>query len=514
MKLIPVLCLLLLAQCYEAKCQSLIIKGKIKCQNQSLNSTKGAENVIVVPAFMPSRATLTSTQPSGYFEFNTGVPISKLQDKQVTIYLVSGCTNCQEAAKRVYISEDQDRQNRNDLKKYVTIKDWTLNTKCQAVELKPYSADSILGIIVKQPDQNLEKISATSSLVGTPALLNLLTTITPVLGVFTNAGSFQAVSLEPGKIRYGEFLFSSPLILSANTGFNFSPSRDISEAAFWNPSAIAHSRKPHNVSLLTNFKNNVKLGGYYRINENFTLAAAGIYSFQDERRKSTFVRVPEFDPYDILEVDSTKMKLNEFAAFISPVYKVSDRLSAGVTLKSIWQNFNTPDSLFLEFGENDIVTATFTDSMIKEQHFDLDISATFKVFSALQIGVNLMNVAGTQLYADAFIKGQSDIPMKMQRSLGFGLVYKWHRLNAGTDLLFNSDGLYDATVGINIVPFNNALLSAGIALKQLSYSFAFRMKYFRLAYINDNRWMVNERRNGKTDFLNGKLFGGFIFDLD
>jgi hypothetical protein len=514
MKMIAICCVLLFVHCYKAKCQSLIIKGKVKCLNQSQNSTKGAENVIIVPAFMPSKATITASQPSGYFEFNTGVPISKLQDKQVTIYVISRCTSCQEVAKRVFISEDQDRQNRNDTKKYVTIKDWMLNTNCQKAELKPFAADSVLRIVARQPDQNLENMSAATSLVGAPALLNLLTTISPVAGVLANAGYFEVSTLDPGKINYGEFLLASPLMHSANTGFNFSPSRDISEAMFWNPSAIAQGRKPHNISLHTNLKNNVKLGGFYSINEKFTLAAGGIYTFQDERRKSFYIPVPSDDPYNnLLEVDSTKMKLQEYAVFLSPVYKVNDNLSVALTLKAIWQDFNIPSLVFVEFSDG-VGIGTFSDSTVRKQHFDVDISATLKVTNALQIGANLMNLAGSELYANAFVPGQADVPMQKQRSLGLGIIYKWQRFNFGTDMLFTADGLYDATVGANYVPFNNALLSAGFAVKQLSYSFAFRMKFFRIAYINDNEWLVNERRTGKSEILNGKIYGGFIFDLN
>jgi len=512
MKIITFLCVFLFGHCYLAKSQALIIKGKVKCMNQSPNSTKGAENVIIVPAFMPSHATITASQPSGYFEFNTGVPISKLEDKQVTLYVVSGCTSCREAAKRVFVSEDRDRQNRNDTKRYVTVKDWMLNTDCRKAELKPFAADSVLGIILKQPDQNLDNVSAVSALVGTPAVLNLLTSITPVVGVLANAGSFQALTLDPGKINYGRFLWSSPMTLSTNTGFNFSPSRDMSEAMFWNPSAISFSRKPHNISLLTNVKNNVKLGGFYRLNDKITFAAGGIYTFQDERRKSVFVRTPIYDPEDIVNVDSTKMKLKEFAVFISPVYKINTYLSIGITLKSIWQDFNIPGRLFIDFENNDI--GTFTDSLINVQHFDVDISATYKLANALQVGVNLMNLTGTKLYADAFIPGQSNIPMHNQRSLGLGIDYKWQRFNFGTDILFTTDGFYDAALGVNYVPFNNALLSAGIAVKQLSYSFTFRIKNFRIAYINDNNWLVNERRKGRSEILNGKIYGGFIFDLN
>lgn len=499
--------------------QTLILKGKVKCLNQSVNSTKGAENIIVVPAFLPSRATITASEPAGYFEFNTGVPISRLQDKTVTLYVLSKCTNCKEVAKRVFISEDQDRQNKNDNKQYVTIKDWTLNTNCQMAEMFPIAADSLLRMVVRLPDQNLDNVSAATALVGTPAILNLLTTITPVLGVLPNAGLFQLQTLDPGKISYGQFLLSSPMSHSANTGFNFSPSRDMSEAPFWNPSAIAFGKTPNNLSLLTNVRNNVKLGGFFKINKTISLAAGGIYTVQDERRKSVFEGIqPGNDPNNTVNVDSLKMNLKEYAAFFSPVFKVNNQFSVAVTVKSVWQDFNIPYQVSIADVGNGAI-GTFTDSIIKNQYFDVDISATYKLSNAMQFGVNLMNLAGTEIYADAFVPRQSqaynsEIPMQNLRSLGLGLTYKWQRLNVGADLLFTEEELYDASIGVNYVPFNNALLSGGFAIKQMSYSLAFRIKNFRIAYINDNDWMVNERRTGKSAFFNGKIYGGFIFDLN
>jgi hypothetical protein len=125
-----------------------------------------------------------------------------------------------------------------------------------------------------------------------------------------------------------------------------------------------------------------------------------------------------------------------------------------------------------------------------------------------------MNLAGPKLYTDAFVPATAKGTMQGQRTLGIGLVYKWRRLQVGTDVLFTEDEFYDATVGVNYVPFNNALLSAGMALKQLSYSFAFRLKHFRVAYINDNNWLINDKRQGKSSILNGRIYGGFIFDLN
>ncbi|MEO6231893.1 MAG: hypothetical protein ABJB11_14935 [Ferruginibacter sp.] len=508
-KIVLLLGYLLFLNC-EINSQSLIIKGKIRCKNQHENSTKGAENIVVVPTFMPSKATITTARPSGYFEMNTGVPISKLQDKVVTIYVVSKCANCTELAKRVFISEDQDRQNRNDEKRYVTIKDWMLNTNCQQAELVPFAADSVLNIVVNQPGQNLDNVAAATAVTGAPAFLNFLTNLTSVVGVTGfPVGSFDAESLGSGNIKYGNYLLASPMFHSANTGFNFSPSRDMSEAVFWNPSALVNNKKSGNISLLTNLKNNGKLALSYKLADKIYFGAGAIYTMQDEFRTVTYVN----NSNNRLTYDTVTMKLKEYAAFISPVVKINNQLSVGVTVKSLWQNFNIPNSLFVNtVGSKGV--GTFTDSSINKQHFDVDVSATYKITSALQVGINAMNLAGTKLYADAFIPGQSTMPVQKQRSLGVGLLYRYQRFNIGADILFTEDGLYDAAFGVNYVPFNNALISAGLAVKQLSYSLAFSIKHFRISYINDNNWMINEKRKGKVDILNGKIYGGFIFDLN
>ncbi len=474
--------------------------------NEAANSTKGAENIVVVPAFLPSKATITVSRPTGYFEFNTGVPTQRLLDKTISIYAISRCSDCKELSKRVFVSEDQDRQNATDGKQYVTIKDWILNTHCKKAELSTFSADSVLSIVSKQPGLDLDKMTAASALTGTPALLNFLTNLTTVLGVFQNAGDFEAFTLSPGKIKYGQFLSASPLYPSANTGFNFSPSRDMSEAALWNPSAIAFSRKPNNVSLLTNLKNNVKFSGFFKVKNNISIAIGGVYTNQDELRNTIFKRTS--DDFQ-LSADSTMMKLKEYTAVISGAYKATNKLSFGVAVKSIWQDFTIPQKLFIKSG-----IGAFSYSNVKKQGFDVDVSATYRIANSLQAGVNLMNLTGSKLYSDAFVSGQQNVPILQQRSLGIGLTYKVQRFNMGADAIFNKTGFYDLALGANYVPFNNALIAAGIAVKQLNYSLAFRLKHFRLAYINDNAWLINERKSGKSKILNGRLYGGFVFDLN
>lgn len=491
--------------------QTLVIKGRVRCLNQSANSTKGAENIVVVPTFLPSKSTVTATSPAGYFEFNTNASFAKLQDKMVNIHLVSGCNQCAQTVKRVFVSEDQDRSRKDSFLAYMTIKDWKLDKNCNGIELSPRQADSVLALIVQQPGQDLAKVNPATALVGTPALLNLLTTLTTVVSTVSNAGTFQAEQLGPGKIRYGHFLAASALFHTANTGFNFSPARDMSEAVFWNPSAIVNSRKKYNISLLTNVKNYAKAGGFFKVNDRIAVGAGFIFATQDEYRSVVYANVDNND--NKVNFDSSLFKLKEYAAYISPSFKVNNKLSIGVGIKSVWQKLTVANRLQIDFDDDGNTTNVFTDSTITKQKVDVDVSASYKISTSLQVGLNVMNIAGSELYGAAFVPGQQNIAMTNLRSLGVGVCYKWQRLNAGVDAIFTEDGFYDAAIGLNYVPFNNALLSAGLAVKQLSYSFAFKMKFFRIAYISDNDWMVNERRKGRSGILNGRIYGGFVIDF-
>lgn len=482
--------------------------------NESVHSTKGAENVIVVPTFVPSRSAITVTSPSGYFEFNTGTNLTTLQDKQVSIYIVSKCSSCKDLVKRVFISEDQDRQNRDDSKSYVTIKNWMLEKRCNEVELPAFRADSLLMVIKKQPEEKLSELTNVTAVAGTPALLNLLTTLTTIVPI-QNFGIFTAKDLFEGKINYGSFLFSSAMINTGNMGFNFSPHRDMSEAAFWSPASIVNSKTPNNVTLFTNLKNNARLNAFFRLTDKISLGIGGIYTRQDEFRKVRYFKVdPNFpDDTSFLEIPSVFMKLQEYAAYLSPSFKVNNQLSVGVSVKSIWQDFTIPKEVDIQQDNNNVVTNDFTDVKIKEQKFDIDFSVIYKVTKSLQVGINAMNLAGAKLYADAFTEVRPETSFQNQRAFGLGLCYKYQRFNFGVDILATEDDFYDATFGVNYVPFNDALISAGIAVKQLSYSLAFRLKHFRLAYIDDNDWLVNEKRKGKSAILNGRLYGGFAFNF-
>jgi hypothetical protein len=491
---------------FSASAQSLVLKGRVRCVNQHVNSTRGAENIVIVPTFIPVKSTVTGSAPPGYFEINTGILYEDLEDKQVHLYIISKCTQCRQIAKRVFISEDRDKKRSDQQKVYVTVRDWKLDGTCIDAELSAYKADSLLAVVVKQPAVNVKDLSAATAVVGAPPLMNLLTTLAAVPAV-TAIGELKANSMAEGKISYGHFLFSSPLSLSNNTGFNFSPARNLSEATFWNPSAIVHSPQPHSVSLFTNARNNLKIGGYVGLTSTIALGAAVIYTKQSETRSIAYGL--DFDP-DIIQDDNVqhRMTLDEYAVFLAPSFKINDKFSAAITGKLIAQQFNAPDLLHRTDGARDPV---FEDSTVRNRNFDLDVSFSYKVNGSLQVGLNLMNLAGTELFADAFTVFEKKLEFNKLRSAGLGLTYKWRRFHFGSDILFTQDGFYDASVGVNYIPFNYALISAGVAIKQLSYSAAFQLKNFRISYVNDNKALFYEARTSKISFFDGRLYTGFTF---
>ena len=496
--------------------QNLIIKGRIKCANPATNSTRGAANVIIVLGFNPVKSIFTeSNERAGFFQLNTGANYRDLVDKEVAIYVVSRCENCTEIDKNQFaqykkVFIDQRIDNGDTASYYMILKkDWKILKRCEDLELMRDQQANWLRKIQQQPAEDI-KNNRGSLLLGSPALTALLTNLVTVVPA-VNFGTFRPILLGQGKIAYGNYLFNSSLFLSANTGFNFAPSRDMSEATLWNSSAIAFARKKSNISLITNVKNNIKFSAYTKFGKLFSVGVGAIYTRQDQFRSVTYANIDDQDNKP--KIDSVQMKLNEYAFYLTPSVKLSSRASLGASIKSIHQDFTIPKQLDISQDNDGNAINTFADSLVKKQSFDVDISATYLVTNYLQVGLTVMNLLGTQLYSDAFLPNQSISTYRNQTALGVGISYKVWRFNFGSDVLFNKNNFYDASFGINFVPFNNWLLSGGYALKQQSYSISLRVRHFRIAYVNDNNLMVNEVRKPISPIFNGRIYGGFSFDF-
>ncbi|MEO8764413.1 MAG: hypothetical protein ABI416_09000 [Ginsengibacter sp.] len=493
-----------------ARSQEVIIKGTLRCINNGTTSTRGAVNIIIIPSFNPKAAVATTTTPQGFFQVNTGWNAKDLQDKDVSLYIITKCSSCKKV-QRVFISEDLDKRNTDPTKMYVTVKGWKILENCKESELPDIMSEQLLDSAHRLPPLDISGNAPGSVAMSPVSFINLFQKLVSIAATGVNSGLFKVINIPAGKIKYGTFLHSSPMTNTDNTGFNFAPSRNLSEAVFWNASAIAFSRKPYNVSLLANFKNNIKLSGYQQITNKLYLGVGGIYTKQDQSRVVLYDQVNDVDLSNTFPIPHPE-KLEEFAVFVAPVYQVSNQVSVGVTVKSVWQHFNNPSLLALE-QDNGILYDFFDDDSIKKQHIDVDLSLTYKISSSLQAGISVMNVAGTKLYGDMFVPDSANQSYVNQRAYAAGLTYKMGRLNVGVDALFTDKEFYDASLGVNYVPFNNGVIAAGYAFKQQSFSLSFRLKHFRIAYINDNNLVVNEVKVSKNKLFDGKIYSGFIFDF-
>ena len=495
-----------------ASAQEVIIKGTLRCINNGVStSTRGATNIVIIPSFNPGAAVATTTTPQGFFQINTGWNARELKDKNVTLYIVTKCKPCK-TVERIFISEDLDKRNTDPTKMYVTVKGWKILENCTNAELPDLLTEQVLDSAHQLAAQDVSGKAKGSSAMSPVSFLNLIQKLVAPAAV-GNQGLFNVISLDPGKIKFGIFLHSSPMTNTDNTGFNFSPSRNLSEAVFWNAAAIANSTRPNNISLLANFKNNIKLSGYQQITPQLYVGLGGIYTKQDQRRQLTVQKVGSVDDNDILPVRRAE-KLEEFAVFLAPVYKFNNRMSAGITLKSIWQHFNNPNLVAIESDNgNNIDYNFFIDDSVRRQNFDLDLSFNYKINSFLQAGISVMNVAGSKLYADMFVPDSAHQSYINQRAYGVGLCYKRERFNVGVDALFTDNEFYDASLGVNYVPFNDALIAAGYAFNQQSFSLSFRLKHFKIAYINDNNLVINDVKAAKSKIFDGKIYTGFVFDF-
>ena len=494
--------------------QEVIIKGTLRCLNNGIaTSTRGAINIIIIPSFNPEASVATTTNPEGFFQINSGWKAADLKDKDVTLYIITKCSSCKKI-ERVFISEDLDKRNTDPTKMYVTIKNWKLLENCQNLELPDILSEKLLDSAQNLPAQDISGKAPGSPGLVPASFINLVEKLAHI-AVTPNVGLFKVTAIQPGKIKYGIFLHSSPMTNTDNTGFNFAPSRNLSEAVFWNSSAIAYSAKPNNISLLANYKNNVKLSGYQQITKQLYLGLGFIYTKQDQIRQVQAIGIDGNNSGTVPDAVSHPEKLQEFAAFLSPAYKINNRLSAGVTIKSIWQQFNNPYLVALEqTGGSDNATYNFfQDDSIRKQAFDFDVSMSYKITNFLQAGISIMNIAGTELYANEFVPDSSNRSYVNQRAYGVGLCYKRGRLNVGVDVLLTDSDFYDASLGVNYVPFNNGLIAAGYAFKQESFSISFRLKHFKIAYINDNNLVINDLKRAKSKIFDGKIYSGFVFDF-
>jgi hypothetical protein len=236
--------------------------------------------------------------------------------------------------------------------------------------------------------------------------------------------------------------------VAGNPGFQFSPTRNISDAVFFNSSAITFSSY-NQVNIVRDFDEFWQVSSSFKLNNALGIGIGVLYLDREDNRTALT---------ELNESASSSFKSEEWGAFLSLSRKISSDISIGLTAKYISQSLETPDKIekiTTDPGNGELNTNyNLLKDKIEGEKCDFDISGTYKISNRLQFGLSVMNIAGAELLTD------DDEYVKL-RSVGFGLSYKNRRVHLGTDIIAYQDGEADFSVGINIVPFSNAEINFG-----------------------------------------------------
>lgn len=278
--------------------------------------------------------------------------------------------------------------------------------------------------------------------------------------------------------------------VAGNPGFQFSPTRNISDAVFFNSSAIAFS--PYNqVNILSDIDEFSLVSSTFNLSDAYGIGIGALYLDREENRTALT---------EINESASSSFRSEEWGAFLSLSRKISNDMSVGLTVKYLSQSIEAPDKIEKRTidpgnGELDIYYFLLKDKLEEEQ-YDFDISGTYQINKRFQFGLSVMNIAGAELLTD-------DDEYFQLRSVGIGLSYKYRRVHLGTDIIAYQEGETDFSVGINIVPFSNAEINFGYgsAFQTIVAGAKYRILKFGGLYISPTyRFLVNDEFEGSHFF--------------
>jgi len=457
--------------------QQLGLSGDIRCKGPDKKSI-GLSNVVIEPTFAPNRATVTASQPAGYFLIKTQKDAKQLIDKEITLYVIPPCDHCKEVAVRTYIWKEKLKT--TDEGELLCILDPVyLKLNCETVTMNPRSADSMVkGFTNFMISRENEKNAKDGAYVASPALLQILSFLS--LAAFAGPKPdtvhpeyYKLEYLNGGKMKAGQFLWNSAMSVSGTLGNNFSPIRDYTEAAFWNPSSIGLQYNSTNISTFINWTNHFKIAGFSKLGNSIFVSGGLLYNTQRENMDMHFVNVD--DPTSTKDVSST-VKLRETALFIAPIVKLNNHFSVAGTFKPMWQNIIMPTQF-----ETTAHDTTYNYAKVMNQKIDVDLSATYDFKNVLQAGINLMNVFNSRMFSKITTSDSlvADLP---SRAAGFGLSYRRKHFNVGTDLLWTQTRI-DASIGANYVFLRHCMVNLGYSPTKASFSLGFAYNSFKIAYV-------------------------------
>jgi len=459
----------------NAYAEPLQIRGTIICYEEGENENT-AGNIIIVPYKQLDKATLS--QANGFYV----IPFRTLDllDKTLTLHYLN--TSNVITSSRIFISEENLITIGNIKVAQLPTTYLPKNFFCELIEKDFIVLEKQLQLI-RSEDPALKANKTLYQTLAGPTLLGGLAAVGGGLGGGGAAGpgktinivEFDITDISPQKTEPGLFLDFSNNTLSRNIGFNFSPNRNLGESVFWNPSVVSFSHYNQINFTYAELSSSVQYFQYAivgKITSTIGLGLGVINMKQEEIRVAT---------YNSGSIISRKFLTQENALYFSGSYKYDEFFSLGLALKTITQSVQKPNKVIFEYEldqSNQQWTLSRQYISVSEPErvfYDLDLSATYKFNKKIQLGMNIMNIAGSKLYT-------KNNQRKNIRTLGLGILYRVSRINIGADFTQPENGANELSLGVDYIPLNNMRLRAGFTTSYDTFIIGTEYKFFRYTY--------------------------------
>jgi len=456
--------------------KTIRLQGYVKCIKKDDRAPNPAKYILVVPEKYLNKSDLTDDKGC-YYIFLPG----KVIGEKLTLQYRNSKSEKEIHKKDIKIWADEIDCTEDGCVKY--LERVVLEPHCIEVEDDEKDMLRLLELFRKKPEEASALLKY-----GTPVTAGLTSSLLPFIGGLGAAAgpgeeptptTANVVRVSQKTIKDGELLSYGMSAFSDNMGFNFTPKRNIAEAVFWNPSAIAMSYF-NQVSGYTDFEDFHRASVAFTIKDIFGIGLGYLHLRHKEKRTALVGTGETF---------SDTFETNEDGMFISASILFKNILpgffSTGMTIKRLSQTLQIPGNvIYMDSGK----LKSWEHEEEENTVYDFDIGVTYQLNKAATLGMNLMNIAGSKL------KSENDSE-KIQRAIGIGGAYQWKRLQIGTDIIHREDEGADIAFGANVVPFNLALIQAGYDTTYHTYSLG--LKY----------WWLSYTYNSNDEFGTSHLFG-------
>ncbi|ALP53283.1 hypothetical protein Tel_09005 [Candidatus Tenderia electrophaga] len=457
--------LLALMVCSHASAREIRLQGTVTCKEQGDVGARPAQAVLVVPRQFVSQARLSDDQ--GLYVFD--LPAARIIDQATTLHFRNAGQEIGQRTEQIWESELRRFQDR-----YVYFPDTAeVEVPCKVAEDTPQVMQQQLALFSQQTEQARVLLDSSAAAGGATVLASLPSVAGAAAGgPALPGGVFSVVGLSPSDAVAGRL---SSIALSAKTtapGFAFAPTRNITDASFWNAAALALSLR-RGVNVASDFDEFSRLSLAAGVGDRYGLGIGVIKLKQEDRRTATL---------DIGTPHTRSFRFSETGVYLSGAARLNrdaDRpLAIGITLKHMSQELDLArlGDQVTNLGPDD---PTWDYNSVYVSKNDMDVSLNYRVNQHANIGLALMSLLNRKLT-------DGDGNERDQRAVGLGISIMQGRTHYGVDLIHREVEGSDIALGVNTVPFAHGHISAGYDSTYNNYSVGFGYYWFRYSYSDDD----------------------------